>query len=46
LESAKSMASIGGTRFCPLGSSQTPSFYWHHDGYQSLAPLVTWLNAG
>ena len=46
LEMAKSLAHIGATRYCPLGSSQNPSIYWHHDGCQSLAPLVSWQNAG
>ena len=46
LEMAKSLTHIGATRYCPLGSSQNPSIYWHHDGYQSLAPLVSWQNAG
>ena len=46
LEIAKSLTHIGATRYCPLGSSQNPSIYWHHDGYQSLAPLVSWQNAG
>ena len=46
LEMAKSLTHVGATRYCPLGSSQNPSIYWHHDGYQSLAPLVSWQNAG
>ena len=46
LEMAKSLTHIGATRYCPLGSCQNPSIYWHHDGYQSLAPLVSWQNAG
>ena len=46
LDRAQSLSLIGATRVCPLGSSQKPSVYWHHDGYQSLAPLVRWVNAG
>jgi len=46
LERAESLILAGGNRVCPLGSSQKPSTYWHHDGYQSLAPLVRWVNAG
>ena len=46
LDRAESLSLVGGTRVCPLGSCQKPSVYWHHDGYQSLAPLVSWVNAG
>lgn len=29
-------------RICPLGSAQFPPLFWHHDGFQPLASLVTW----
>jgi hypothetical protein len=33
-------------RICPLGKSQTPSLFWHHDGWAPLASLVKWKDLG
>ncbi|MGB0992717.1 MAG: acyl-CoA reductase [Akkermansiaceae bacterium] len=29
-------------RFCPMGQSQQPSLFWHHDGFAPLTGLVKW----
>ena len=29
-------------RICPLGKSQSPSLFWHHDGLSPLHSLVRW----
>ena len=29
-------------RICPLGRSQQPSLFWHHDGFAPLGSLVRW----
>ncbi|MGB2560616.1 MAG: acyl-CoA reductase [Akkermansiaceae bacterium] len=34
------------TRICPMGTSQEPSIFWHHDGYAPLASLVKWQDIG
>jgi len=34
------------TRICPLGQSQSPSLFWHHDGFAPLASLVQWQDIG
>jgi hypothetical protein len=37
---------LGGvSRFCPAGRMQFPPLTWHHDGRQTLAELVTWVDA-
>jgi len=37
---------LGGvSRFCPAGRMQFPPLTWHHDGRQTLAELVTWIDA-
>ena len=46
IQRAETLSLCGATRICPLGSSQDPSFFWHHDGFQNLAPLVHWTDAG
>ena len=46
IQRAETLSLCGATRICPLGSSQDPSFFWHHDGLQNLAPLVHWTDAG
>ncbi len=46
LQRAESLNLCGATRICPLGSAQDPSIFWHHDGLQTLAPLVNWTDAG
>lgn len=33
-------------RICPMGKSQQPSLFWHHDGYAPLASLVKWKDIG
>lgn len=33
-------------RICPMGQSQEPSLYWHHDGFAPLASLVKWKDIG
>lgn len=33
---------LAAPRVCPLGSSQKPPLFWHHDGRPPLADLVTW----
>jgi hypothetical protein len=36
---------LGGvSRFCPAGRMQFPPLTWHHDGRQTLAELVTWVD--
>ena len=37
--------SLGVSRFCPAGRMQFPPLTWHHDGRQTLAELVTWVDA-
>lgn len=34
------------SRVCPLGRTQEPSLFWHHDGRPSLADLVRWVDLG
>ncbi|MGJ8678029.1 MAG: acyl-CoA reductase [Akkermansiaceae bacterium] len=33
-------------RICPLGKSQEPSLFWHHDGFAPLQSLVKWKDIG
>ena len=37
--------SLGVSRFCPAGRMQFPPLTWHHDGLQTLAELVMWIDA-
>jgi hypothetical protein len=37
--------SLGVSRFCPAGRMQFPPLTWHHDGRNTLAELVTWIDA-
>ncbi|MEE2808043.1 MAG: acyl-CoA reductase [Verrucomicrobiota bacterium] len=46
IQRAESLSLCGATRICPLGTAQDPSFFWHHDGLQNIAPLVHWTDAG
>ena len=46
LEEAEKWTGYGATRICPLGMAQEPSVFWHQDGGQVLAPLVTWIDIG
>jgi hypothetical protein len=41
----KDFLSLGVSRFCPAGRMQFPPLTWHHDGRQTLAELVTWVDA-
>ncbi|HEX4141524.1 MAG TPA: acyl-CoA reductase [Candidatus Methylacidiphilales bacterium] len=41
----KDFLSLGVSRFCPAGRMQFPPLTWHHDGRQTLAELVTWIDA-
>ncbi len=43
---AASFLDLGATRLCPLGTTQEPSLFWHHDGVPPLASLVTWVDIG
>jgi hypothetical protein len=38
------LAKWGVPRVCPLGQMQEPGIGWRHDGYPSLASLVTWCD--
>jgi len=40
------LATLPATRLCPLGQTQYPSLFWHHDGLPPLASLVTWIDIG
>jgi len=33
-------------RLCPLGQTQKPSLFWHHDGFAPLVSLVKWKDIG
>ncbi|NNC89003.1 MAG: hypothetical protein HKN82_11145 [Akkermansiaceae bacterium] len=44
--SARDLPDLGATRFCPLGATQDPTIFWHHDGAPPLASLVTWIDLG
>jgi hypothetical protein len=39
---ADRLETLSAPRVCPLGSSQNPPLFWHHDGRPPLADLVTW----
>ncbi|MBK1790720.1 acyl-CoA reductase [Persicirhabdus sediminis] len=41
-EVAESFSHLPASRLCALGESQNPTLFWHHDGYASIAELVSW----
>ena len=43
---AEELTHLPAHRFCPLGKSQKPSLFWHHDGFAPLASLVQWKDLG
>lgn len=43
---ATSLENLPAHRICPLGKSQEPSLYWHHDGLAPIASLVKWRDIG
>lgn len=43
-QSAPTYRNVGATRICPLGQTQDPPLFWHHDGLSPLGSLVTWLD--
>lgn len=43
---ASRLATLPAHRICPLGQSQQPSLFWHHDGFAPLASLVKWQDLG
>ncbi len=45
-KTATSLAQLPAHRICPLGSSQQPNLFWHHDGFAPLASLVKWKDLG
>lgn len=45
-DGAAKYSHLPANRFCPLGQSQEPSLFWHHDGLAPLASLVTWKDIG
>ena len=43
---AESLSHLPAHRICPLGSSQQPDLFWHHDGIAPLASLIKWKDIG
>lgn len=43
-ENARKLASLGASRISALGAMQDTPMTWHHEGKQSLAPLVRWVD--
>lgn len=43
-ENCRAMSHLGATRVCAIGRMQSPPLAWHHDGWQTLAPLVRWVD--
>lgn len=43
---AESLSTLPAHRICPLGKSQEPTLFWHHDGLAPLASLVRWKDVG
>lgn len=37
-------AALGASRICEIGRAQEPSLFWHQDGIENLASLVTWID--
>lgn len=46
ITAATALTDLTAHRICPLGSSQQPSLFWHHDGFAPLASLVKWTDLG
>ena len=46
LDVATGLSDLPAHRICPLGQSQQPSLFWHHDGFAPLASLVKWQDLG
>ncbi|BDS05436.1 hypothetical protein NT6N_04760 [Oceaniferula spumae] len=46
LDYAETLCSLPAHRICPLGKSQEPNLFWHHDGFAPLASLVKWKDLG
>jgi len=40
--SVEDVVSLDIPRICPLGKSQQPTLFWHHDGYAPLSSLIRW----
>jgi hypothetical protein len=40
---AEALAPLGVCRICPIGEMPHPRLDWHHDGGQSLLPLLRWV---
>jgi len=45
-DTAFSLTELPAHRICPLGQSQQPSLFWHHDGFAPLTSLVKWKDLG
>ena len=45
-DKAETFAHLPAHRICPLGQSQKPSLFWHHDGFAPLASLIKWKDIG
>lgn len=46
VDQAEKLTSLSAHRICPLGRSQQPGLFWHHDGFAPLASLVKWKDLG
>ncbi|NWK54355.1 hypothetical protein HW115_01940 [Verrucomicrobiaceae bacterium N1E253] len=45
-QTATHWANSPASRICPMGESQSPSLFWHHDGFPPLASLLSWKDIG
>jgi len=45
-QSAQKLLDSPAHRICPLGKSQQPELFWHHDGFAPLASLIKWKDIG
>ncbi|MFK7909889.1 MAG: acyl-CoA reductase [Akkermansiaceae bacterium] len=45
-EQAEKLIHLPAHRICPLGQSQSPSLFWHHDGFAPLSSMVKWQDIG
>ena len=43
---AQSLVPLGPSRICPMGRTQVPTIFWHHDEIPPLASLVAWTDLG
>ncbi len=43
-EHAEKVRALRPSRICTIGRMQEPSFSWHQEGRQTLAPFVTWVD--